>query len=342
MRYVCIPAPGRIELREREAPTPAAGELLLRLRYGGICGSDVGTFKGSFLYAKYPRIPGHELSAEVVSAGPGVAGPPAGTLVTVNPYFNCGRCYSCRRGHVNCCTDNQTLGAQRDGGFQELLAVPAERVYDGRGLSPRALALVEPYCIGHHAVKRARVVRGERVLVIGAGTIGLYAAIDARLAGAQVHVADVVPRKLELAERLGMAGTLLAGGDDADFAARVAAATGGDGFDVCLEAVGLPSTFQRCIEAAAHRARVVVIGIGKQSLDFRYTVIQTKELDVLGSRNALREDFLEVIELARSGRVDLPAVVSEEYGLPEAARAFQALAVSAGERLKVMVRFQGE
>jgi 2-desacetyl-2-hydroxyethyl bacteriochlorophyllide A dehydrogenase len=338
MRYVCIPTPGKVELREGEAPTPGPGEVLLKLRYGGICGSDLGTFKGSFLYAKYPRIPGHELAAEVLRAGPGVEGLAPGTLVTVNPYFNCGRCYSCRRGHVNCCTQNETLGAQREGGFQELLTMPAERVYDGRGLQPLALALVEPFCIGHHAVKRARVARRERVLVVGAGTIGLFAALAAKLAGAEVHVADVVPGKLALAERLGVDGTFVASGD-AEFAESVKAATGGDGFDVCLEAVGLPSTFLRCIEAAAHRARVVVIGIGKQSVDFRYTVIQTKELDVLGSRNALREDFLEVIELARSGRVDLSAVVSDEYGLGEAERAFHDLADSAGTKLKVMVRF---
>jgi threonine dehydrogenase-like Zn-dependent dehydrogenase len=261
-----------------------------------------------------------------------------GTLVTVNPYFNCGRCYSCRRGHVNCCTRNETLGAQRDGGFQELLSVPAERVYDGRGVSPRSLALVEPYCIAHHAMKRARVAPGERVLIVGAGTIGLFAAMDVRLAGAEVHVTDVVPRKLALAARLGVQGTFVAG-DDADFAARVEAATGGDGFDVCVEAVGLPSTFLRCIEAAAHRGRVVVIGIGKQSLDFRYTILQNKELDVLGSRNALREDFLEVIELARTGRIDLSAVVSDEYGLGESERAFQELAEAASQKLKVMLRF---
>ena len=338
MRYVCIPRPGEIELREREAPVPRAGEVLLRLRYGGICGSDLGTFRGSFLYAEYPRIPGHELAAEVVSSGSGVEGFTPGALVTVNPYFNCGRCYSCRRGHVNCCTHNQTLGAQRDGGFQELLAVPAERVYDGGGLPARALALVEPYSISHHAVKRARVSPGERVLVVGAGTIGLFAALDAKLAGAEVYVADVVPKKLAVAERLGVDGTFVAG-DDAQFAERVQAVTGGDGFDVCVEAVGLPSTFLRCITAAAHRARVVVVGIGKESLDFRYTVLQTKELDVLGSRNALREDFLEAIELARTGRVDLPAIVSDEYGLGEAARAFQELAGSAGEKMKVVVRF---
>ncbi len=338
MRYVCIPMPGTVEVREGEAPTPAGGEVLLRVRYGGICGSDVGTFKGSFPYAKYPRIPGHELAAEVVSSGPGVEGLPAGTLVTVNPYFNCGRCYSCRRGHVNCCTGNQTLGAQRDGGFRELLAVPAERVYDGRGLPARTLAMVEPYCIAHHAVKRARVAKGQRVLVIGAGTIGLFAAMDARLAGAEVYVADVVPRKLAFAERLGIQGAFVPG-DDAEFAAHVRAATEGDGFDVCIEAVGLPSTFLRCVEAAAYRGRVVIIGISNQSLDFRYTVLQTKELDVLGSRNALREDFLEVIELARRGRVDLTAVVSDEYELGEAGRAFHELAESAGDKLKVMVRF---
>jgi 2-desacetyl-2-hydroxyethyl bacteriochlorophyllide A dehydrogenase len=338
MRYVSIPEPGKVELCEAARPEPGPGEALLRLLYGGICGSDLGTFKGSFLYAKYPRIPGHELAAEVVAVGEGVAGLRPGTAVTVNPYFNCGTCYSCRRGHVNCCTRNQTLGAQRDGGFRELLVVPAERVYDGRGLGARALALVEPFCIGHHAVQRARVKEGERVLVVGGGTIGLFAALSARLAGARVHVADVVPGKLALAERLGLAGTILAR-DDAAFAAGVKEATDGDGFDACLEAVGLPTTFQRSIDAAAHRGRVVVVGIGKTNHDFFYSIIQTKELDVLGSRNALRQDFLEVIELARSGRLDLEAIVSDEYAFDQAGRAFQELAASGGEKLKVMLRF---
>lgn len=338
MKYVSIPEPGRVELKEKDVPAPLAGEALLRLLYGGICGSDLGTYKGSFLYAKYPRIPGHEFSAEIVSIEANEFGLRKGMIVTGNPYYNCGSCYSCRRGHVNCCTSNQTLGAQRDGAFQQYMTMPIERIYDSKGLPARTVAAIEPFCIGYHAVKRAKVGPRDRVLVVGAGPIGLLAAIAAKLTGAQVYISDVAEGKLALAGRFGLDGTILAS-DEKAFSAQVAQITEGDGFDVCIEAVGLPSTFMNCINAAAHRARVVVVGIGKMSFDFFYSILQTKELDVFGSRNALKEDFLEVIDIVSGGKVALDSIVTDEYRLDEVERAFSELKANGGEKLKVMIKF---
>ncbi|MDQ7991813.1 MAG: alcohol dehydrogenase catalytic domain-containing protein [Propionicimonas sp.] len=331
MKQVAITEPGRVEVREVEVPRPGPGEVLLRVLWGGICGSDLGTYRGTFLYASYPRVPGHEFSAEVVEAGAGVDGLEPGTVVTANPYFNCGHCYACRRGFVNCCQQNQTMGAQRDGAFSRYLTMPADRVYRGGGVDARTLALVEPFAISHHAVKRAAVHDGDRVLVIGAGAIGSFAAIAASLAGASVWVADIDPAKLEGLDSFGVAG-VIAGGDG--FAAGVAAVAP-DGFDVCVEAVGAPATFGNAIAAAAHRGRVVQVGVGKQSLDFFYTVLQTKELDVFGSRNALREDFVEVIDLIGSGRVDLAPIVSATYPVADAPAAF----ASAGSGRKTLLDF---
>jgi len=331
MKQVVIPEPGQVHVREVPVPRPGPGEALLKVLWGGICGSDLGTYRGTFLYAAYPRVPGHEFSAEVVAVGDGDHGLEAGMVVTANPYFNCGSCYACRRGFVNCCQQNQTMGAQRDGAFSQFLTMPVERVYPGRGLDARTLALVEPFAISHHAVKRATVRKGDRVLVIGAGAIGTFAAIASRLAGAQVWVADIDADRLGGLAAFGVDG-VITGGDG--FAAGVAEVAP-DGFDVCIEAVGAPSTFQNAIDAAAHRGRVVQVGVGRQPHEFFYTTLQTKELDVFGSRNALAEDFRELIDLVGAGRVDIDPVVSATFGVTDAAAAFAA----AGATRKTLLRF---
>lgn len=339
MKYISIVNPGQVEIREKEKPVLQAGQAILKLLYGGICGSDIGTYNGTFLYAAYPRIPGHEFSAEIVEIGKNDRGLQRGMIVTGNPYFNCGECYSCTRGHVNCCTSNQTMGAQRDGAFCQFISMPVERLYDGKGLSPKTLAAVEPFCISYHAVKRANVQPGNKVLVVGAGTIGYFAAIAAKMMGGEVYISDISQKKLDYTKHLDIAGTIL-NRDPKTFEAEVAAATQGNGFDVCIEAVGLPSTFMNCIDAAAFRGRIVVVGIGKQSFDFFYSVIQTKELDIFGSRNAKKEDFLEIIDLIGKDNLNIESIVSAEYLYTDAKPAFRETVEDAANRLKVMLKFE--
>ena len=339
MRSLVIQAPGKVAFREADIPVPGEGEALLKLLYGGICGSDLGSYRGSFAYFDYPRIPGHEFSAEIISVGENTYGLKPGMIVTCNPYFNCGSCYSCRRGRVNCCENNRTMGCQRDGAFSEYITMPLERIYDGRGLSPKTLALIEPFCISYHGVQQADVQPGDRVLVMGAGTIGVLAAVAAKSKGAKVWIADVAEKKLRFAaERYGLEGTVLNDTPE-HFAEQVKHITGGCGFDVTLEAVGLPVTFQRCIDAAAYCGRVVLIGIGKTNLDFNFTVIQKKELRICGSRNALKGDFEELIELVKNGGVDLDGIVTDVYPFCQAPEAFEAFSRCAGEKLKVLLDF---
>lgn len=337
MKVVQIAEPGKVALIDMERPVPAEGEALLRILYGGICGSDVGTYRGSFLYADYPRIPGHEFSAEVVSVGPNEYGIKPGMIVTGNPYYNCGKCYSCRRGFVNCCTSNQTLGAQRDGMFGEYFAMPVSRVYDSKGLDARTLALVEPFCISYHAVKRANVRAGDRVLVVGAGPIGIFAMLAAKKFGADVTMSDMSRLRLDKALKLGCDRVIQV--PQEDFTSRVQEITGGDGFDVCLECVGMPETFQNCIDAAAFRGRVVLVGISKKNLDFTFSRIQTKELDVFGSRNALKGDFLELIDYMATGAVNPDDIITNVYALEDAPQAFEDMVRHGEIMLKSMVRF---
>lgn len=339
MKTVIIPQPGQVEIIQTEKPQPKAGEALLKILYGGICGSDLGTYKGTFAYASYPRIPGHEFSAQIIEIGENDRGLKKGMIVTCNPYFNCGKCYSCRRGLVNCCTSNETMGAQRDGAFSEYITMPIERIYDGKGLSAKQLALIEPFCISYHGVSRANVQPDEKVLVIGAGTIGVLAAIAAKAAGAKVWIADIAQKKLDYAvDTFGLDGSILNDTPE-NFEAKVNEITNGDGFDVTIEAVGLPSTFQSCIDAAAFGARFVQIGVGKRNADFNFTLLQKKELNAYGSRNALKKDFLELIDLVKAGKVDIEKIVTNEYELDKAPEAFKDFSEHAADMLKVVIHF---
>lgn len=350
MKTIRIPEPGKVEVIETEKPLVKEGEALLKLLYGGICGSDLGTYRGTFAYASYPRVPGHEFSAQIMEIGENEKGLKKGDIVTCNPYFNCETCYSCERGLVNCCESNETLGAQRDGAFSEYITMPVERIYDGKGLSPKQLALIEPFCISYHGVSRANIQPGEKVLVIGAGTIGVLAAIAAKAKGGEVYIADVAEAKLKYAyETFRLAGMILNDNPET-FMDKVNAVTGTHhGFDVAIEAVGLPSTFQNCIDAAAFGGRVVLIGVGKQNLDFNFTLIQKKELNIFGSRNALKKDFLELIDLVSTGKVDLEKIVMNpdsddatkrsEYSMEEAAAAFEEFSKFGGTKLKVVIHF---
>lgn len=338
MKCIQITEPGKVEIVKREAPVLKKGNAILKLLYGGICGSDLNSYLGNYLYANYPLIPGHEFSAEIIEIEKNDYGLKPGMIVTCNPYFNCGSCYSCERGFVNCCENNRTLGCQWDGAFREYISMPIERIYDGKGLPAKTLALIEPFCISYHGVKRGSVKPGDRVLVVGAGTIGCFAAVAAKMLGAEVYVADIAKPKLDYVERLGVAGTILNENNEF-FEEEVKNLTQNKGFDVCIEAVGLPSTFKNCIEAAAFRGRVVVIGVGKAGLDFYFTIIQTKELDIFGSRNALRDDFLELIDYVNAGKVNVESIISAEYQYLNAAQAFSETIKNRDNRLKVILKF---
>ncbi len=338
MKSIIINAPGNVGIIERDMPKAKDGEVLLKLLYGGICGSDLGSYRGTFAYFSYPRTPGHEFSAEIVEAGSNRYGLKPGMTVTANPYFNCGSCYSCSHGHVNACMQNQTMGVQREGAFSEYITMPMERIIPGKGMAPDILALIEPFCIGHHGIKRAHVQKGDKVLIVGAGTIGIMAAFSAKIMGASVYIADIAQEKLGKAMELGADGTILNSSHEA-FMDEVARITEGNGFDVTVEAVGLPSTFLDCIDAAAFGGRVAQVGVGKENADFSFTLLQKKELNVFGSRNAMTSDFEELIDIANKGLIPLNKVISGTYSYMDAATAFKDFSQQQGKMLKVELDF---
>jgi len=325
MDSIVITEPFQAATLQHPIPRPQKGEALLKMLVGGICGSDLASYRGQSAYVSYPRIIGHEFAAQVVEVEDNEYGIRPGMVVTGNPYFNCGECYSCRRGYVNACVHNETMGVQREGAFSEYFTMPIERLYDGQGIPPRALALIEPFCISYHGISRADVKPGDKVLVVGAGAIGILAAVAARSYGAKAYITDVAADKVELAVRdFNLDGGFVNNSPEAleNFKQEI---TGGDGFDVTVEAVGAPSTFLDCVHAAASRGQVVVIGVAKHSVDFNYLELQRKELNMFGSRGATKADFAATMKLVKEGFVDLTRLISRVYSSKDADTAFQDL-----------------
>ncbi len=340
MKAIMIANPGEIEIKETDMPVLKENEALIKIKYCGICGADVASYTGNQPFTTYPRIPGHEFSAEIAEIGENDKGLKVGDIVTANPYFNCGECYSCRRGIVNACTDNKTMGVQRDGSFCEYVAMPIERIIPGKGLSAKELALIEPFAISCHALSRCEVKKGDNLLITGAGPIGLFALIKAKAVGANVMIADLLDNRLSLAKEYGADRVVNTNNEDLIKAAEEF--TTGNMFDVTVEACGQPETFMACIDCAATGANVVLIGNGKRETTFLHSIILKKELNIFGSRNAFTKDFEELIDLVASGEADVLKMVSGVYDMGEATKAFEALAHNDGTLAKLLIEINGD
>ncbi|MDO4605471.1 MAG: zinc-binding dehydrogenase, partial [Helcococcus sp.] len=218
-------------------------------------------------------------------------------------------------------------------------SMPIERIYDGKGLDAKLLTIVEPFCIGWHAVKRAKVKEGDKVLVVGSGTIGVLAALSAKQKGAEVYLCDVDNKKLNyVKDNFGFDG-IICNDNPYSIQDSINRFTDGNGFDVTIEAVGLPQTFQNCIDSVAFGGDVVVVGVGKKNLDFNFTLIQKKELNIYGSRNALKEDFLELIDVVKKDKRLFEKVITNVYKLDDAKEAFENFDNSDDITLKVLIDF---
>ena len=336
MKAIVIEKPGQIEIKEIPMPEVKDNEALLKVKCVGICGADVASYTGNQPFTTYPRIPGHEFSAEIVKIPENDKGLKAGDIVTCNPYFNCGECYSCERGFVNCCTDNQTMGVQRDGAFCEYIAMPVERIFKGEGLSAEELSLIEPFSISQHAVSRATIKETDTVLVVGAGPIGLFALLAAKQKCKKIVVADILDNRLSLAKEYGADAVVNTKTQSLEEFTKEF--TEGRGFDVCIEACGAPETFLNCIDCAAFAANIILIGNGKRETSFVHSIILKKELNIHGSRNALNADFINNIRIVADKKADVMKMVSGIYDMENATDAFEALKNNDGTLAKILIK----
>ena len=338
MKALQIIEAGNIKVTDINKPTPAAGEILLRVRYVGFCGSDLNTFLGKNPMVKMPVVPGHEICASIEQICQGVpAGFQLGMRVTVNPYTNCGTCASCRNGRVTACEFNQTLGVQRNGSMQEYIALPWQKIIPAADLSQKECALIEPMSVGFHAVSRAQVTDIDTVAVIGCGMIGLGAIVRASLRGARVIALDIDDEKLSLAKRLGAKEGINSKSENV--IERVKALTDGLMADVVIEAVGSPITYTTAIDIVGFTGRVVCIGYAKSEVSFQTKYFVQKELDIRGSRNAMPEDFRAVIQYLQNGTCPKDELISAEITPEEAEETLKQWDENPGKVFRILVEF---
>jgi L-iditol 2-dehydrogenase len=329
--------PGLVEIHDVPRPRAETGEVLLRIRKIGVCGSDVHVYHGLHPTTSYPVVQGHEVSGTVEALGPGVEGVRVGSLATFMPQITCGRCHPCRHGLVHICDSLRVMGFQAPGAAQEYFAVPERLLVPlPDGMSAEAGAMVEPLAVGVHALERGGGAHGKRVVVIGAGPIGNLVAQVARASGAtQVLIADKSRFRLDLASRCGI-----------DFAVDVAATGlkdavqerfGADAADLILECVGVEPTMAMAIEAARKGTRIVVVGVfGKRPLVDVGTV-QDRELSLVGTLMYQREDYLAAIDLACAGKVRLDELVTTRFPFRAYAEAYRHIERAGETAMKVMI-----
>jgi 2-desacetyl-2-hydroxyethyl bacteriochlorophyllide A dehydrogenase len=304
MKHLVLDEPGKFSLTELAcAPEPASNEALVRVRRVGICGTDLHAFKGEQPFFTYPRVLGHELSVEIVAVGDNLEGLRQGDRCAVEPYLNCGKCIACRKGKSNCCENLQVLGVHADGGLCELLAVPLNKLHKSASLSLDQLALVEPLCIGAHAVARAQVEEGETVLVVGAGPIGLAVIQAVTHAGAKVLVTDVNEERLRFASQHFAVTATMQSTDD--LVERVKEINVGDLPTLVFDATGNQQAMNASFHLPANGGRLVFVGLVQGSLTVFDPEAHRRELTVLFSRNATAVDFKRVIGLLEEGAIDI-------------------------------------
>lgn len=313
MQALVCRAPGDLGLEQRPRPeSPAAGWARIAVSHVGICGTDYHIFEGKHPFLAYPRVMGHEVSGRVTEIGEG-ASLAVGTPVIVNPYLACGRCIACRQGKPNCCMAIEVLGVHRDGAMCTEILVPETNLYPAGDLPLEAAATVEFLAIGAHAVRRALTPSGVRSLVIGAGPIGLGTAIFSRLAGHEVTLLDMSRERLDFAaSALGFSSTI---GPEADVAEAVRQITGGEGFSAVFDATGNARSMQAAFAHVAHGGALVLVSVVREEIAFSDPEFHKREMMLIGSRNATREDFNIVAAAISAGKVPLDRLITHRTTL---------------------------
>jgi len=284
---------------EKDVPIRKAGEALLKVTRIGICGTDLHAYQGNQPFFSYPRILGHELAAEIVAIDSNDKGLDIGDQVIIMPYLSCGTCIACRKGKSNCCIDIKVLGVHIDGGMQEYYALPVDILIPAGKLSNEEIALVEPLAIGAHCIRRAQIEKGETVLVIGCGPIGLGIIKQAELAGAKVITMDINQERLDFVQKV--MGIDLIVDASINPMEKILDLNEQELPTIVIDATGNKQALEAGIQYMAHGGTYILVGLYKGDLSFNHPFIHSHEATIMSSRNATIEDFYKVKDMLEKG-----------------------------------------
>ncbi|MCD8008586.1 MAG: zinc-binding alcohol dehydrogenase family protein [Clostridiales bacterium] len=335
MKAIQFEKPWSVACVETEKPVPGPGQALIRVKAAGICGSDIGAFRGTNGLVSYPRIIGHEL-AGVIEAVPedNPKGFQVGDRVIVDPYLYCGHCYPCSIGRTNCCTDLHVLGVHVDGAMAEYFCHPADmlvKVPDGMDWVPAAMA--EPLTISLHGVHRGGLKAGEYCAIYGAGPIGLLAGMVAEAYGAHAILIDLVQERLDFAKSCGVEYIINSAKEDPE--AVVRDITGGDMAQLVMECTGANECIRRSLDLVSNAGRITFTGWPKKETSLPTDVFTRKEIDIRGARTSAGE-FEEAVDLICSGKIDVLKLLTKTISLEEAPETIIDIEKHPGSYMKVV------
>jgi len=336
----------KIEYTDAPDPDPGPTQVLLALRYTGICGSDLHVYRGEFAgRVNFPLIQGHEFSGVVAQKGKEVWGLEIGDRVCVDPIISCRKCPACLEGRYNACRNLKLLGIDMNGGLAQHVCVDQEQCFKiPEAISERDAALVELFSIGMHATSVSGIQPGDRVVVLGTGRVGLAVLQNMLLSPAEkVAVADISLYKLKIAESLGA--SLAINSAETDAVRAVEEFTGGQGADCVVECIGEAdpnvvggkSPVEQAVEMIRNAGRITVLGQGPHSYGIHWKTLVWKEATIRTSRTN-RGQFPRVIATMAQGKYDTAAMVSAEYPLERTAEAFALLDKEPPDVVKVLIK----
>jgi len=305
MKAIILEKPEHFTTADIDEPAqPAPGEALVEVHRVGICGTDVSGYLGKMPFYTYPVIPGHELGVTVLELGAGVENVKAGDRCSIEPYMNCGECYACRKGATNCCESLEVIGVHKNGGMCERLVLPAHKLHPSEKLTMEQLALVETLAIGCNCVNRAATQADNKVLVIGAGPIGMAVVEFLKVAGAEITVMDMNETRLAFCESpMGVDHTVVFRNDGTE-TDRLREVNGGELPTTVIDATGNHVSMSNAFQYCSFTGQVVYVGITTQELSFKHVAIHRPEITIKASRNAVPGDFSRIIRLIEEGVID--------------------------------------
>lgn len=334
MKAINLSKPQEIGIIDVPQPELKPGHAVIKVMSAGICGSDISAYKGVNPTIEYPLIMGHELAGVITEIGENEEGFAVGDHVVLEPYFYCGHCYPCRMGRYNNCVDMNVLGVRMDGGMKEVISHPIKYLHKIPKDMPWELAaMVEPLSIAVHANHRASVRGNEFVAVFGAGTIGLLAALTAKVYGAKPILLDVVQERLDFAKSLGIPYTINSMKENAEEA--VCEITGGEMCPAVLECSGSAAAINSALELVSNSGRIAYVGLSKAPLEFNHPRVTRKELNFFGCRNSCNS-FPECIDMLAGERIDVMPMITLRHGLEELMQGFDDMIQSPEKYLKII------
>ena len=315
MNAILLQAFGDIQMAQIPDPVRKQDQIMIKVKSAGICGSDIGAFRGVNPLVSYPRIIGHEIAGEVVEIPVDEPSFQVGDRVILEPYVFCGHCYPCSIGRTNCCENLTVLGVHIDGGMSEYFSHPRHLLHKVPDTIPwEQIPMTEPLSIAMQALNRSQVEKGEHIVITGSGPIGLLVAHLALNRGALPILVDPVTERLQFARQFGVEHLLNPVVDDA--VAGIQQITKGRMAEVVVEASGSELAIRSAIDYVAYAGRISLVGWPKSEVSLPTAMFTKKELSIFGSRNSVGL-FPACISLLASGAVNIAPVISKVVSFAE-------------------------